>query len=418
MVKICYSRVCAKRKGGDLPLKKLIIFGMVVATIGFSLFYFKSQNDFHEDIKKFIHYTAADTLNEYPKDVDVKIQSVDYNNKNPITNIKDYTVQSVIAWDGETKGNANTTWEASTGESFDLQVSCNGCVEENTPDTDSEIAKWNYINDLTQPELKYIRGDISREEADEQIATVTKNKDTYWDENSQDNGENKSQTDEKNNYIKNTNSSHSTKNTEEKITENTPLYTFNMKGVRGAYKLHILSEGIETSTSDLSWAGAEEGDTIQKGTFKALVIDEHNDTQAEFELNSEPMTINKNRNHVFITKGTPSILVFSQTESSSSVAAKLFYIKDGELIEIKGEEEGGYGFLSFLEGAIKYIEPNLYQIFGYNNGVGGWYINDLKIDFTSGKSTIPSWHELEVESGREIYNRWKAEPNYYYYEGP
>src|SRR5690606_18149435 len=347
---------------------KKVTYGVVILVVLAVAGYFVySHLSFKKNVADYIRYTVADTLMEYPEDIEVKITSLQYKSKNKASGIKNYSVDATISWDGDTTGELDTTWEAKKGDIFNLIVSCDGCVPETPLDTEERMAKWTYIYSLTEPERMYLYGTISRDEADKRIAQAKKDKQQFWDLASdafkKDDEDKPSKEHEPNNDEEEQNNKPEKNNTDQPTTELpfknftereffTPIISFYMEGTSDRYRVQLFSDNENVTVTEFPWAGANEGDIVREGNFK-LVVENVAGKKREYTLNSEPMTINENKNHVFITAGTPSILVVSETMSSNSVGASLYYIHDGKLMQVKDADgNAGYGF---LEGAFKQV---------------------------------------------------------------
>ena len=401
---------------------KKVTYGVVILVVLAVAGYFVySHLSFKKNVADYIRYTVADTLMEYPEDIEVKITSLQYKSKNKASGIKNYSVDATISWDGDTTGELDTTWEAKKGDIFNLIVSCDGCVPETPLDTEERMAKWTYIYSLTEPERMYLYGTISRDEADKRIAQAKKDKQQFWDLASdafkKDDEEKQSEEQEPNNDEEEQNNKPEKNNTDQPTTELpfknftereffNPIISFYMEGTSDRYRVQLFSDNENVTVTEFPWAGANEGDIVREGNFK-LVVENVAGKKREYTLNSEPMTINENKNHVFITAGTPSILVVSETMSSNSVGASLYYIHDGKLMQVKDADgNAGYGF---LEGAFKQVGSSTYQMVNYYNFEGIWHFQDIQIDFETGIARETKSEELDFETGQAKYNEWKNE---------
>ncbi|GAA3334405.1 hypothetical protein GCM10020331_102230 [Ectobacillus funiculus] len=99
----------------------------------------------------------------------------------------------------------------------------------------------------------------------------------------------------------------------------------NVKDTNGkSANVKIVAEQDKTYLSDMSWAGAQEGDTIREGSYKLLI----NDIPQDVKIGDWVFNMNKNSGEVI--GDAPNLIVVNQTESSNSYSSKIFYIHDGK----------------------------------------------------------------------------------------
>src|SRR5690606_9633309 len=162
-------------------MKKVTYGRVILVVLAVAGYFVYSHLSLKKNVAVYIRFTVAVTSVEYPEDIEVIITSLQDKSKNKASGIKNKSVDATISWDGDTKGELDTTWEAKKGDIFNLIVSCDGCVPETPLDTEERMAKWTYIYSLTEPERMYLYGTISRDEADKRIAQAKTDKQQFWD---------------------------------------------------------------------------------------------------------------------------------------------------------------------------------------------------------------------------------------------
>lgn len=194
------------------------------------------------------------------------------------------------------------------------------------------------------------------------------------------------------------------------LSDTTLRFSGNINGVKGLYSLYVYSENEITRTVENPWAGAQTGDIIHEGEYKTALQQSGTD-QINPSLSLGELGLNDSQQNIFILKGQPDILVTSQVESSNVAHIRLYVIKNGDLTELKSEDEG---HLYSIHGAIKRKPSGEIQIFNYNNGEGIWYIQDLALNLSTERLSLNSYHNLSFELGKEAYGQFTSDPGYIY----
>lgn len=103
-----------------------------------------------------IKFEAAETLIEYPEDVNVVLTEFKKDKTLP-TGIETYKIKADISWDGDETGSVSTEWIGKKGEKFGFIVFCDGCVPGKETVTDELLEKWRVIDKVKMDKQLVLR---------------------------------------------------------------------------------------------------------------------------------------------------------------------------------------------------------------------------------------------------------------------
>ncbi|MFJ7680331.1 SH3 domain-containing protein [Peribacillus sp. NPDC097198] len=181
--------------------------------------------------------------------------------------------------------------------------------------------------------------------------------------------------------------------------------TYTIKDSKGSkYKVYMIAKNEQKAKAvfysdgwNITWAGAAEGDTLYKGDYK-LYLRKNGSNKITYTGNQKKDFIyNKTRHMIYSVpskyKGQPDIYAIAEVMSSNFEEAQLYIVKDGKLKKVSTIE---------YTQRLKITGKNTYQIASYDNSVGQWYIDSLKLDTGKSKfkyiktnkvNTINSWRK-------------------------
>jgi len=173
----------------------------------------------------------------------------------------------------------------------------------------------------------------------------------------------------------------------------------NVKDTNGkSANVKIVAKQEKTYPSDMSWAGAQEGDIIREGTYNLAINDIPQDVKIGDWL------FNMNRNSGEVIGDTPNLIVVNQTEASNSYSSKIFYIHNGKMVEVKNSD-GTSGF-SHSGNHIYPISTDTFIISWYNNADAETYYEVFTykiVDFASGKTKLIKEEQVSLDESEAFF---------------
>ncbi|WP_129728326.1 MULTISPECIES: hypothetical protein [Bacillaceae] len=173
----------------------------------------------------------------------------------------------------------------------------------------------------------------------------------------------------------------------------------NVKDTNGKRaNVKIVAEQDKTYLSDMSWAGAQEGDTIREGSYKLLI----NDIPQDVKIGDWVFNMNKNSGEVI--GDAPNLIVVNQTEASNSYSSKIFYIHDGKMVEVKNSD--GTSDFSHSGDHIYPISKDTFIISWYNNADVETYYEVFTykiVDFASGKTNLIKEEQVSLDKSEAFF---------------
>jgi hypothetical protein len=171
----------------------------------------------------------------------------------------------------------------------------------------------------------------------------------------------------------------------------------------GKHQVAIVPIEEKSYPSDMTWAGANEFDLIREGSYEFRV---DNSKQSE---GIGSWLFNMERNSARIIGNKPNFIVVQQTESSNSNFSKLFYIHDGNIVEVKDTAGGSSGFF-YTGDRIYPLSEDTFLTAWYNNAdVETYYeLYTYKItDFAKGTTQLIKEDKVSFEESEDFFQQFK-----------